>query len=281
MRVVDVGAARLTILNVGDLNFSLRDIIDVPESEWRPQYEDLFQRKLEFPTQNILVSIEGADILVDAGEYAKFASEGSDYVGQGYVPPPGLVQQLEMIGAPVNRVGHVVITHAHYDHYAGVTTDRGGGLVPTFPIARHYLGRGDWDWPEMRKPLADQSSNEAKTFGILNKMGALELVSGVRELVPGVSILPAPGESPGHQVLRVQSEGQTAYCVGDLFHHRVEVENPKWMASWCDGPGNIKTREAFIESALREDAVVVPAHMPPGRILRQGSGATYLEMPGP
>ena len=275
---ISVGATSMSVINLGDLSFSLKDTLQVPESEWRPKYGSLFETKLSFPSQSVYVSHEDSSILVDAGEYSVFASEGEEYVDKGYIPPPGLPEQLLGLGVDSAQITDVVITHAHLDHFAGATTSRGGDLVPTFPNARYYLGRGDWDWPDLRKSLSDPSSNEAKTLGVLDRLGALDFVIGERELAPGVRIISAPGESPGHQVLKVQSEGQTAYCVGDLFHHSAEVENPEWMASWCDKPTNLRSRRAIIESAIEEDAVVVAAHMPPGRIHRAGSGATFTPL---
>ena len=250
MRQISVGAARLTVLNLGDLAFALKDVISVPESSWRPKYGDLFERKMRFPSQSALVSIRETLVVVDVGEYWKFAAEGTEYVEKGYTPPPGLVEQLETLSIRAEQVGHVVITHAHYDHFAGVTTSKGEDLVLTFPNARHYLGAADWEWSEMQRAIANPSSDEAKTLGGLHQVGVLQLVSTETELVPGVSILPTPGESPGHQILRVRSEGQTAYCVGDLFHSGVEVENPEWMASWCEPQSNLKSRKSLIESAI-------------------------------
>ena len=278
MQELSVGAARITVINLGDLKFALKEVIATPEETWRPRYGDLFERRLSFPSQSILVSIGGTLILVDAGEYWKFAEEGSEYVEKGYQPPPGLASQLKAMNVGAEQVGHVVITHAHYDHFAGVTTSKGKDLVLTFPHAHHYLGTADWEWPELQKAMADASSNEAKTLGKLDQAGALKLVATETELIRGVSILPTPGESPGHQILRVKSEGQTAYCVGDLFHSSVEVENPSWMASWCDPEVNLRSRRNFIDSAIGERAVVIPAHMPPGHIMRSETGAKYEEL---
>ena len=47
----------------------------------------------------------------------------------------------------------------------------------------------------------------------------------------------APGESLGHSMVRIQDGGQTAFCVGDLFHFPCEVENLDWVS-----PGRERTR---------------------------------------
>jgi len=91
-----------------------------------------------------------------------------------------------------------------------------------------------------------------------------------------VTALAAPGESPGHQIVRVHSGGQTLYCLGDLFHHAVEVEDIKLMSNWCDALTNTKSRQELIRAALSEDAVLVAAHMSPGRLTVSSDGPRFL-----
>ncbi|MGI0081570.1 MAG: MBL fold metallo-hydrolase, partial [Nitrososphaerales archaeon] len=208
-----------------------------------------------------------------------FASQGSEYIPKDYRPPPGLIEQLTHFGISVEGITHVVITHAHYDHYSGVTMKKDDGtLVPTFPKARYFLGKPDWVDERTQKSLADPSSDDSKTLGALKKFGVLELVEGDLDLVPDVRIIAAPGESSGHQILKINSSGSTLYCIGDLFHDPVEVENPSWMATWADPQTNLKSRESLIEDSLGENAVIVAAHMPVGKLVRNGKGAKFLPL---
>lgn len=280
MQQFNIGDTRLSVINLGNLFFSLKDLMSLPESEWRARYGGLFEVKRSYPSQSILVMTGNLIVLVDPGDYAKFAVEGPQYIDPNYNPPPGLVAQLAGIGVAPEKVTHVVITHAHYDHYAGITAVSKTEAVPIFPGARHLLGRGDWEWSELTKAIAEPSSNEAKTLGALDRLGLLEIVTGDRELASGLTVISAPGESPGHQVLRVKSGGQTAYCLGDLFHSSFEVENPELMASSCDPQANTRSRKAIIKSALDENALLIPSHMLPGRILNVRGGATYVPIQG-
>lgn len=266
VRTLKVGDVEVTVLNLGDLSFRLADVERPPESEWRTRYGELFERRLSFPTHSIYIMTPAASVLVDAGNYVLFASVDPSFVRDDYTPPPTLTEQLSEIGVDRNDVTHVVITHAHYDHFAGVTTRIDGTYLPTFPLARYFLGRADWENPEMRKALVEKESAESSSLGILNASGLLELVDGEKQLTTEVTVIPAPGESPGHQIVRVRSGGQTLYCLGDLFHHAVEVENTNLMSSWCDAPTNVETRQKLLRMALRENAVLVAAHMPPGRL---------------
>jgi hypothetical protein len=91
-------------------------------------------------------------------------------------------------------------------------------------------------------------------------------------------IIAAPSESPGHQLVRVHSQGQTFYCLGDLYHHPVEVEVPTWMATWANPDTNISSRQSLVEAALAEDALLVAAHMPIGRLQSTLSGIKWVEV---
>jgi glyoxylase-like metal-dependent hydrolase (beta-lactamase superfamily II) len=261
---IPLGDAFITIMNVGDMIVDMAQELGVSESEWRPLYGEAFAGSRSYPSQCVHIALPGASVLVDAGDYAQAIALDPAYLPPHYVPPPGIVEQLRSRGVRPEDITHVIITHAHFDHYAGTTTLRDGEYVPRFPKARVFMGRADWDYPETQEALHDPASLDSHTFGVLHKQGLLELVDNDRDIAHEVRIVSAPGESPGHQIVRVQSQGQTFYCLGDLFHHPAEVEQPAWMARWADSKTNLSSRQALINAALREKALLLAAHMPVG-----------------
>ena len=113
---------------------------------------------------------------------------------------------------------------------------------------------------------------------MLHQYRLLELVEGNRDLVPGVRMIAAPGETPGHYIVRVHSEGQTLYCLGDLYHHEVEFEQPTWMVHWIDQERNLKSRSALMEAALAEHALLLAAHIPIGYLKQTGSEIKWMAL---
>ena len=275
-RTISLGSTTISVINVGDIRFRLAETISVPESEWRPRYGEIFEQAFTFPSQCVHIALPGASVLVDAGDFALSFPPDSPYFQPGYQPPPGLIDQLREQGIHPGDITHLIITHAHFDHYSGVTTQRDGHYVPAFPNAHCFLGRADWENPETQQALQDPDSEDSQTFGVLHRLGLLELVEGSRDLLPAVRIIAAPGESPGHQIVRVHSEGQTLYCLGDLYHHAVEVEQPAWMSGWASREANIASRRALAEAALAENALLVAAHMPVGRLEPTPTGVRWV-----
>jgi glyoxylase-like metal-dependent hydrolase (beta-lactamase superfamily II) len=222
------------------------------------------------------VHLPGASILIDAGLgdpgsawYQHFAARWS-----GFSPTPGLSGWMAAVGIAPESITHVLITHAHEDHYAGVAADRDGQLVVCFPRARHLIGRADWDGNLRRD---DAASTLALRLGLLQHRGLLDLIDGPLDVVPGVTMLPTPGESPGHCVVRVESRGARCYFLGDLVHHAAEIEHPDWMPGQNRDPDGLRASRArlFAEIAAHPNTPVLFTHaLPPawGRIVSAGSG---------
>src|SRR5712692_2136198 len=89
-----VGEATVSVMNIGDLNFSMAEEMNVPESEWRPRYAAAFERPLRFPSQSVHIALPGASVLVDANDYALSVTPDSPYLPPNYQPPAGLAAQL-------------------------------------------------------------------------------------------------------------------------------------------------------------------------------------------
>lgn len=104
----------------------------------------------------------------------------------------------------------------------------------------------------------------------------MALVDGNRDLGHGVQIIAAPGETPGHQIVRIHSEGETFYCLGDLYHHPVEFLHPERMVSWTESESEFASRKALKKPALTENAFVVATHIPGiGRLKRKDSDVIW------
>lgn len=277
-RTFSLGTATVNIINVGDLRLTLSEIMNVPESEWRPRYSGVFDRPEFFPSQSIHIALPEASVLVDANNFALSAPPDSPYAPPAdYQPPPDLLTQLLERGIRPEDVTHLIITHAHFDHYAGITTERAGQYQPSFPRARCFLSRADWEYPETQEALRDANSADSHTFGVVQQAGLLELVEGDRRLTASVQIIAAPGESPGHQIVRISSQGQILYCLGDLYHSPLEVEHPAWMAEWDDASTNLASRVALAKAALAENALLIATHIPGvGRLETTATGARWV-----
>jgi len=268
------GEAEVTIISDGSIAWAPR--YQVPEVEWRPALPEAdAEGRILLGIHVAHVRLPGASIVIDAGldDPASAWHQSFSARWPGLARTPGLMGWLAAAGIPVEAITHVLITHAHEDHFVGVAAEHGGSLAARFPRARHLLGRADWEGNPRRE---DPAATLATRLGLVERLGLLDLVDGEREVVPGVTILPAPGESPGHCAVRINSAGARCYFLGDLIHHGCEVEHPDWMPGQNrDRAGLLASRRRlFAEIAAHRAAAVFTHEQFPGwgRVVSVGSG---------
>ena len=107
----------------------------------------------------------------------------------------------------VQRVAHVVITHMHFDHHGG------NRLFPGVPI---HIQRAEL---EDARTLADYTIRKWIDFPGMNYVEH----DGEAEILPGVRIVPAPGETRGHQIVVVDTPEGTVVLGGDVGHSFREI----------------------------------------------------------
>lgn len=271
-----VGEFQLDVLNIGDVTLPLAEAFRGPgDGAVQDRIRSALHGQMTIPLQDLVIRGAGQTVLVDAGAYDIDAS--SSYAVPEYRPPPSLLDQLALHGVVAGQVDHVVVTHRHWDHFNGLVLPDG---KPAFPNARVHIGRADWD--HVRGVMQQEGTREARTFPVLERAGLLAVVVAESHLATGISVIPAPGETPGHQVVRIHSSGETFYAVGDLYHHPIEVSHPAWMVSWADADMNAASRSRFVARSLADEARLMASHIPQvGRLRPTSSGAEWVDVSAP
>jgi glyoxylase-like metal-dependent hydrolase (beta-lactamase superfamily II) len=204
------------------------------------------------PIQCYHLALDGRSVLVDAGEYIPPQDDPAPSVPGNQAR--SLLDQLKAAQVDPVGVDAVIITHAHHDHFNALTHRVGDRYVPLFPRAAHYLGAGDWQ-PDRFTDL------EKNTLMVVKNQGLLSLVGDPLDLGDGLMILPAPGESPGHQILRVQAGDQEYDLAGDLYHHPLEFEDISWNVQWAESNVNRGTKAALMGHAAESGALFYFTHV--------------------
>lgn len=190
----------------------------------------------------------------------------------GWAPVPGrLPAELGEAGIAPADVEAVVLTHLHEDH-TGWTLDAGGR--PFFPEARYLvqsaevaaLDRADpvWDW----------------TVAPLRAAGQLHEVAGEHRLAPGITLLPTPGHTPGHQSVLVEGASapggrhRDVLVTGDVLVHAVQLADPAVPYSReRDRAAARASREEVLALAVRRRALLATAHLTRAFVEPPGPGA--------
>lgn len=270
-----VGAAVVTVISDGSGRSSIMQTLNAPREEWRREVNADEHDEITLGYNVAFVRLGAASVLIDLG--FDDPSPESQWRAPRHQRSPGVVAGLAAIGVRPEEITAVLITHAHGDHLAGGAVEREGHWVPRYRNATYFLGRADWEG----NPARDQPDTLlARHLGPVATAGRLELVDAEREIAPGITMLAAPGESPGHCIVRVASEGATYYFLGDLFHHPCEVAHLDWVSSGRDESAMRASRDALVAAALPSDALLMTTHMlfPAfGRLRETDGGLRWVE----
>lgn len=203
----------------------------------------------------------GRWVLVDAGVGP------ADSPAAAWAPVPGrLPAVLAAAGIAPADVETVVLTHLHEDH-AGWSSGAAG--QPYFPAARYVVQRAEVAALDRADPVWDW------TVAPLRASGQLHEVDGEHRPAPGITLLPTPGHTPGHQsVLVEQGAGARDVVVtGDVLVHAVQLGNPAVPYSHERDRDTARvSREALLARARRRGALLATAHLTRAFVEPDGDG---------
>lgn len=223
-----------------------------------------------------LVRAAGKLALIDGG-LGEHAADYGDTAGK-------LRESLERRGVTPADVHIVVITHAHSDHIGGLTASSGGVRKPVFGRVPHFISKVEWDFwtsEENLAPLPVELSGAPRVhFPALAEAGVVETIEGEAEILPGVSMGPAPGHTVGHVVVSLEAGSDRAFYLADTVTHQLTYRRPEVTTAYeQDRPAAIETRRRLLGRAADEKRLVAAFHMAGyGRCERAGDAFRYVKV---
>ncbi|MFS8581960.1 MAG: MBL fold metallo-hydrolase [Limnochordales bacterium] len=247
----------------------------VPKPLWSRRYPCDEHNAIPMQAFPLLVVTPAHRILIDTG----LGNKLTDKQRRNFrVEEDWAVEEhLADLGLGTEDIDFVVLTHMDWDHASGGTkaaapgpagqADSGGAgssrgpahadggdslvgaaVVPTFPRARYVVQKDEWEaalnpnsrtkhgyWRENWAPLLDA--------------GLVDVVDGDVELVSGVRLHKTGGHTHGHQIVRIESGGETLLHMADLLPTHAHM-NPLWVMGYDNFPlTSIEEKERWLAKA--------------------------------
>jgi glyoxylase-like metal-dependent hydrolase (beta-lactamase superfamily II) len=230
----------------------------VPRVLWQRVHGPDELNRLPLSLNSLLLRSAGRTILIETGFGTKLSQRQADNFA--LQRDTGLTDNLARLGVAPEDVDVIVNTHLHSDHCGGNTRVVNGELLPTFPRAEYWVQRAEWE-----DALAPNDRTRATYFAEnllpLQERECVKLLDGVTAVTPEVTCEPAPGHTPGHQVVWVRSQGRAAVCIGDMAQFPVQLERPVWTSAYDTAPiTSLETKQQLLRRAYAEQALVFFVH---------------------
>ena len=229
----------------------------------------------------VLIQADGKNILVDCGVGVK----PNDVIAAQYEvrrPHGTLLDDLGRHGLVAEDIDIVIFTHLHGDHSGWATECVEGAVgcdyVPTFANARYFVQRQEYE-DATHTNERTRNTYFAENFVPLMESGVLTLLDGPALIVPGVSVVPTPGHTAGHQSVLI--EPAPMLLLGDMATYMIQFARLPWVTAYDVLPlQTIETKRYWQQWALQTQATLISPHdtlIPAGRLVQDDNGFLRVE----
>ena len=235
----------------------------VPKPLWERRIAADDRNRIQLGMRTLLVEHSSGLVLIDTGAGNKEDQKFKLIYGienEGADGRTSLEDGLLQIGARPEDVSIVINTHLHFDHAGGNTyRDESDAIKPTFPKARYFVKRGEYDYATHPNERTSASYFE-RNFMPIVAGGKFEFVSREREIVKGIRVVPTPGHTPFHQSVLIESAGERAFFLGDMCPTSAHLLLPWIMGYDVEPLVTLETKRRIFRQAEDEDWLVIFEH---------------------
>jgi glyoxylase-like metal-dependent hydrolase (beta-lactamase superfamily II) len=229
----------------------------VPKVMWQKLYPADENNLCNWSMRCLLVDTGDRKILIDTGmgnkQDAKFFSH--------YHPNGGNIHDsLINAGYTENDITDVIHTHLHFDHVGGsIKYNKNKQLTLTFPNAKYWVSRQQWDWAENAN-RREKASFLKENIMPIKELGALNIIEEETELYPGIEIRLFHGHTAGQIIPFIKYKNTTVCYMGDLLPSTAHIPMPYILAYDTRPLVTLEDKKRFYDEAVANNYVLFFEH---------------------
>jgi len=267
MKIFQLGNFEIFWLNGGEFELDGGTMFGVvPKVLWAKKYpvednrlehEDNYIKLLNSP---LLIKTPDSLVLIETGLGNKLTDKQKQVFR--VIKDWDLPEELKKLGLRREDINYVILTHCDFDHAGGIVMHNSAGEEElTFPNAKHIVQRLEWE--DATQPnIRSANTYWEENFSKLKDTDNLQLIEGDFKICQGVEVQYTGGHTRGHQIVKIQSEKETAYHLADLLPTHVHF-NPLWIMAYDNFPMDaIGLKEKYETLGIRENAWFTFYHDP-------------------
>lgn len=221
----------------------------VPKPLWSRKYPHNENNQIELRTDPILIQMEQKNILIESGIGKGKLSEKQKR-NFGVTEESELEASLGSLGLTVHDIDYVLMTHLHFDHVCGLTSNVDGEFVSVFPNAKIVTSQIEWD--EMRKPnIRSQNTYWKENWEAIQN----QVITFEKEWTLGkIKMVHTGGHSDGHSIVLIEDGEQTVIHMADIMPTHAH-QNVLWVMAYDDYPmDSIRAKQKWMDYGIKKSA---------------------------
>ncbi len=241
----------------------------VPKVLWQKTNPSDELNRIQMEARGLLLKSKNRNILIDTGNGQDFVTKYGEKLGHKFAEMygvdqsgPTLEKSISKCGLEVSDITDVILTHLHFDHAGGATTEKSGKLIPTFSNARYHLQRKNLE-TALNPNLREKASYFPANFQPLIDSNVLNLIDGDQNnFLPFISLKVSNGHTAGHQVVKIEDEKNALFYCGDVIPTSSHVRSA-WVMGYDLNPLQlIEEKQALLKSGLDKNTYLYFEHDP-------------------
>ena len=229
----------------------------VPKVLWQRKVQADDLNRITVSCNSVLVRTGKHNVLIETGIGNKLAEKTKSF----FLPQEKLLESLHAAGAAPEDIDVVINSHLHFDHCGWNTVYRNGTAVATFPKAKYFAPKGEWEHGSLQLER-DRVSYISDNYDPLIRSGQMTLLEGNHDILPGISVAVYPGHTRSMWAILLRSAGKTACYISDLIPTSWHLE-PTWVMAYDLFPlETIENRKKYYAQALPGEWLTMFTHDP-------------------
>jgi glyoxylase-like metal-dependent hydrolase (beta-lactamase superfamily II) len=231
---------------------------------------------VEAACNGLIVKAHGKVIVCETGFGTKLDEKRARQVDLR--EPTGHLEALQRLGLRPADVDVVLSTHLHWDHAGGFTRKNGDHLEVTFPNAKHFIQRKEFDFAVDCDPRS-RAAYITDDFVPVAEDGKVEFVDGDAEVLPGIELRVTGGHTPGTQVVIFRSGDLACAVTGDLVGMPPHLRRAWNTGSDLDVVTSLREKARLVEEAAKHRWLLVLGHEPDEPVGYVGADGSWTPEP--
>ena len=246
----------------------------IPKSLWEKTNPADDKNRIKLATRNLLLISDDKKIIIDTGMGDKWDDKSKNIYDIN--PKLDLESVLELNGIKSEEITDVLLTHLHFDHAGGSTKLENDKLVPSFPNAKYYIQKKNFDWA-INPSDRDRGSYIKENFEPLMKEGVLKIIEGDKEFDDNISFRVINGHTFGQQMIKVSDTSNTFLYVADLLPFISQIRIPYIMGYDLQPLITVEEKKKYLHLAAEENWYLYFGHDPNVAVVTvKHSGSTVV-----
>lgn len=232
----------------------------IPKPIWERKAPSDSLNRIEMVTRSLLLCSDEKKILIDTGNGTKWEEKYIDIYNID-TSRYNIENSLNKYGFNADDITDIICTHLHFDHVGGNTKIDNGKIVPTFPNAKYWVTKENWELAN-HPSQKDSGSFIEHDWKVLAENGMIETINGNEPFIKGIDSYITQGHTAGLLHPMISDGTKTLFYGADIFPLAAHISIPWVMAYDVQPVVTMKEKESLLPKMQDEEWILFLEHDP-------------------